>query len=365
MSPPKSFDSLFRNLNNTQLSASSEPGPTSPAVANMNDPFRTQVLLPNTKNSAPSTPDSSITAASHSSASNIENSGFSNLSQGSYPESAPLPYPPQSYGPFPADVYQAQYTQEPPRNFLPQAPQAQPQPPSPSRKSMFDFVSPFDIVPILLGLLSRQDEDADEDKSNVSMAAATAADWYQREAAVMTFGSILDGPDPTVLTPLVTHALPILVDMTRDENLLIAGLRLLALVNDGTAVALSFGAGSFGAEREWHVVYDAGASGVCATVVSFAAAPTEGKAVGRNSTHIAVAGVGMAKLWKEAARVKTILSANTEASATVESIAFDINYRSKITRAALKTACVDKKPKFAQTIFFEPSTRAIPPPGSF
>ncbi|KAH8108302.1 hypothetical protein DFH11DRAFT_1469258, partial [Phellopilus nigrolimitatus] len=172
----------------------------------------------------------------------------------------------------------------------------------------------------------------------------------------------------------------------------IAGLWLLALVNDGTAVALnyalalSFGAGSFGAEREWHVIYDAGASGVCATVVSFAAAPTEGKAVGRNSTHIAVAGVGydrtagglevdsrlrdmlaldfevkhkrvitgdarrMAKLWKEAARVKTILSANTEASTTVESIAFDINYRSKITRVALKTACADKKPKFAQTI---------------
>ncbi|KAH8112102.1 ARM repeat-containing protein [Phellopilus nigrolimitatus] len=104
-----------------------------------------------------------------------------------------------------------------------------------------------EIIPVLLGLLTRQDEDADEDEWNVSMAAATclallaqtvadaivpavipfieanikAADWHQREAAVMTFGSILDGPDPTVLTPLVTQALPILVDMTRDENLLV------------------------------------------------------------------------------------------------------------------------------------------------
>lgn len=46
-------------------------------------------------------------------------------------------------------------------------------------------------------------------------------DWHQREAAVMTFGSILDGPDPTVLTPLVTQALPILIEMTRDENILV------------------------------------------------------------------------------------------------------------------------------------------------
>lgn len=28
-------------------------------------------------------------------------------------------------------------------------------------------------------------------------------DWRNREAAVMAFGSILDGPDPAVLTPLV------------------------------------------------------------------------------------------------------------------------------------------------------------------
>ncbi|KAH8109036.1 hypothetical protein DFH11DRAFT_1815257 [Phellopilus nigrolimitatus] len=72
-SPPKSVDSLFRNLNNTQPSAASEPGPTPPAVANMNDPFRTQVLPPNTKNSAPSTPVSSITAASHSSTGSAQN----------------------------------------------------------------------------------------------------------------------------------------------------------------------------------------------------------------------------------------------------------------------------------------------------
>ncbi|KAH8109142.1 armadillo-type protein [Phellopilus nigrolimitatus] len=84
-----------------------------------------------------------------------------------------------------------------------------------------------EIIPVLLGLLTRQDEDADEDEWNVSMVAATCLALLAQTvpeaivpaAAVKTFGSIPDGPDPTVLTPLVTQALPILVDMTRDENL--------------------------------------------------------------------------------------------------------------------------------------------------
>ena len=104
-----------------------------------------------------------------------------------------------------------------------------------------------EILPVLLTLLTRQDEDAEEDEWNVSMAAGTcltllaqtvadaivppvisfieanikAQDWHQREAAVMAFGSILDGPDPQVLTPLVTQALPILITMTRDDNVLV------------------------------------------------------------------------------------------------------------------------------------------------
>lgn len=75
-----------------------------------------------------------------------------------YSSTAPMPYPSQPYGPFPADAYQSPYGQETPRE-LPQVPQHQPmqpmqpqhlpqqqQPPSPSRKSMFEFVSPFDAL---------------------------------------------------------------------------------------------------------------------------------------------------------------------------------------------------------------------------
>ncbi|KAJ7802230.1 armadillo-type protein [Mycena olivaceomarginata] len=101
-----------------------------------------------------------------------------------------------------------------------------------------------EIVPVLLLLLTKQEELADEDEWNVSMAAGTclsllagavqdaivpavipfieahikSTDWHHREAAVMTFGSILEGPDPIVLTPLTAQALPLLIDMMTDTN---------------------------------------------------------------------------------------------------------------------------------------------------
>ncbi|KAL4253746.1 importin beta family protein [Abortiporus biennis] len=114
-----------------------------------------------------------------------------------------------------------------------------------NESKFFAKVALPEIVPVLLQLLTRQEEDADEDEWNVSMAAGTclgllaqavsdtivpavipfieanirAQDWHLREAAVMAFGSILDGPDPAVLTPLVNQALPILIDMMTDTNM--------------------------------------------------------------------------------------------------------------------------------------------------
>lgn len=93
-------------------------------------------------------------------------------------------------------------------------------------------------------LLTKQEEDADEDEWNVSMAAGTcmsllagavqdaivpavlpfiegnitSEDWHRREAAVMAFGSVLEGPDPSVLTPLAEQALPTLISMMADAN---------------------------------------------------------------------------------------------------------------------------------------------------
>ena len=102
-----------------------------------------------------------------------------------------------------------------------------------------------EILPVLLKLLTQQDEDATDDEWNVSMAAGTclsllaqtvtddivqpivpfvesnirSTEWNGREAAVMAFGSILDGPDPRVLSPLVTQALPTLIEMIRDPSI--------------------------------------------------------------------------------------------------------------------------------------------------
>jgi importin subunit beta-1 len=99
-----------------------------------------------------------------------------------------------------------------------------------------------EIVPVLLTLMTSQEEDVDEDEWNVAMAAATCLsllaqcvqdnivalvlpfvqtnirnpDWRYREAAVMAFGSIMEGPNPQLLAPLATQAMPILLEMIRD-----------------------------------------------------------------------------------------------------------------------------------------------------
>ncbi|GJE92935.1 ARM repeat-containing protein [Phanerochaete sordida] len=113
-----------------------------------------------------------------------------------------------------------------------------------TESKFFAKVALPEILPVLLELLTHQEEDADEDEWNVSMAAGTCLgllaqavsdnivagvipfieahirsdNWHQREAAVMAFGSILDGPDPVLLNPLVNQALPILIDMMADQN---------------------------------------------------------------------------------------------------------------------------------------------------
>lgn len=112
-----------------------------------------------------------------------------------------------------------------------------------------------EVVPVLLQLLTKQDEDATDDEYNVSRAAYQALqlyaqcvegdiiqpvvtfvegniksdDWHSRDAAVASFGAIMDGPDMEVLEPLVKGALPVLLGMMEDQSL---------IVRDSTAFAL-------------------------------------------------------------------------------------------------------------------------------
>ena len=101
------------------------------------------------------------------------------------------------------------------------------------------------VLPTLLSLLTRQDEDADDDEWSVAMAAGAclqlyaqntgpsvvaptlkfvesnigSTDWKEREASVMAFGSILDGPEVDQLNGLIDQALPLLLTLMSDSSL--------------------------------------------------------------------------------------------------------------------------------------------------
>lgn len=124
-------------------------------------------------------------------------------------------------------------------------------------RPFFNFarVAANEVVPVLLMLLTKQDEDAADDEYNLSRAAyqclqlysqAVGAaiispvlqfveanlrhdDWHNRDAAVSAFGAIMEGPDEKVLDPIVKQALPILITMMDDQSL---------QVKDSTAYAL-------------------------------------------------------------------------------------------------------------------------------
>jgi len=98
------------------------------------------------------------------------------------------------------------------------------------------------LVPLILGTLTQQEEDADEDTWDLSMAGATCLtliatcvrndiipevvpfvtehivnpEWRYREAAVMAFGSILEGP--ANIDQLIQQALPVLVQHMKDQH---------------------------------------------------------------------------------------------------------------------------------------------------
>lgn len=108
----------------------------------------------------------------------------------------------------------------------------------------FARIAVTEIMPVLMELVKQQDEDADEDEWDVSKAAGVCigllaqcvaddivplaipfiegnirnSDWRSRDAAVLCFGQILDGPDIRTLTPLVEQALPTIIEMMTDES---------------------------------------------------------------------------------------------------------------------------------------------------
>jgi len=103
------------------------------------------------------------------------------------------------------------------------------------------------LVPALMSSLTKQDEYDDEDDWNPCKAAGVClmllatcceddivphvlpfvkdnikhADWRHRDAALMSFGSILEGPDPAQLKPLVEQAMPMLIELMKDGSVVV------------------------------------------------------------------------------------------------------------------------------------------------
>jgi importin subunit beta-1 len=108
----------------------------------------------------------------------------------------------------------------------------------------FSRVAASEVVPVLLTLLTKQDEDAADDEYNISRAAyqclqlyaqavgATiippvihfvesnlrSEDWHLRDAAVSAFGAIMEGPDEKVLEPIIKSAMQPLIAMMGDPS---------------------------------------------------------------------------------------------------------------------------------------------------
>ncbi|KAK3489205.1 ARM repeat-containing protein [Neurospora hispaniola] len=119
----------------------------------------------------------------------------------------------------------------------------------------FARVATLEVVPVLLQLLTKQDEDAADDEYNISRAAyqclqlysqavgaaiiqpviqfveanLRADDWHLRDAAVSAFGAMMDGPEEKLLEPIVKSGMQPLIGMMEDPSL---------HVRDSTAYAL-------------------------------------------------------------------------------------------------------------------------------
>jgi len=119
----------------------------------------------------------------------------------------------------------------------------------------FARVATQEVVPVLLELLAKQDEDAADDEYNLARAAYQCVqlwaqavgsqivppvlsfveknlrneDWHYRDAAVSAFGAMMEGPDEKVLDPLVKQALPVLINMMADTSVQVRDSAAFAL----------------------------------------------------------------------------------------------------------------------------------------
>uniref|UniRef100_A0A673M8X2 Hypoxia up-regulated protein 1 n=1 Tax=Sinocyclocheilus rhinocerous TaxID=307959 RepID=A0A673M8X2_9TELE len=159
----------------------------------------------------------------------------------------------------------------------------------------------------------------------------------------------------------------------------IAGLKVLQLINDNTAVALNYGVfrrKDINSTAQNILFYDMGSGSTTATIVTYQTVKTKESGT---QPQLQIHGVGfdrtlggfemelrlrdhlakhfneqkkskkdvrenlraMAKLLKEAQRLKTVLSANAEHMAQIEGLMDDIDFKAKVTRSEFEALCED------------------------
>ncbi|ESO05028.1 hypothetical protein HELRODRAFT_111473 [Helobdella robusta] len=173
----------------------------------------------------------------------------------------------------------------------------------------------------------------------------------------------------------------------------LAGLKVLQLINDNTAVALNYGMfrrKSFNSTPSYYMFFDIGASATITTVVEYQVVKVKSATSGLTDTfpQLTIRGVGydrtlggsvfqrrlrdhlskefdkvkktkkdvftdlkaQFKLYKEAGRVKQVLSANVEHFAQVENLLDDEDFRLKVTREEFEALCPDLFDRIAHTV---------------
>lgn len=162
----------------------------------------------------------------------------------------------------------------------------------------------------------------------------------------------------------------------------LAGFKVLQLMNDYTAVALNYGIYNrkdFNETAQYVMFYDMGASSTTVTIVSYQVVKTKDRGFVESHPQASIIGVGydrtlgglemqlrlrdylgqkfndlkktpndvfknpraLAKLFKEAGRVKNVLSANADHFAQVEGLLDDIDLKIQVTREQLEDLCKD------------------------
>ncbi|XP_015511527.1 hypoxia up-regulated protein 1 isoform X1 [Neodiprion lecontei] len=180
----------------------------------------------------------------------------------------------------------------------------------------------------------------------------------------------------------------------------IAGLKVLQLINDYTAVALNYGIfrrKEINETTQYIMFFDMGASSTTATVVGYQNVKTKEKGYVETNPQVSILGVGydrtlgglemqirlqnylakefdamkktpnsvfdspraMAKLFKEAGRVKNVLSANADHYAQIEGLLDEKDFRVQVTREKLEELCADLFERVARPIKTALETSAL------